>query len=275
MQHTLRVVGALALSMAAAAAHAEPIIAYVGSNVVSLIPGATGALTLTGSGLDLLNVTSAQVVPGSEGVTVTTSLKAGSSNQIGMARVEGLALTSVMFESSDGLILQEQFSGAFKFTTPVGFLSDTGGSLTISDLRIDFTTGTVLANVWGDNGVGSQPNVALWASPGSILGPSVLGNFVPTLQDGPQPQAGPLAYLYMNNIVATAPNLAFTAQGAAIWATSMGYTTDGRAALGGLKNLAALSTPAVPEPGTMSMMALGLIVVGLTGRRQRAIRIRN
>ena len=257
----------MALAVAAVAAQADIVTATPDSNFINLLPGTSGSLSLSKLGLGLINVSQTRVVPGADGVTVDSSLKPGSSTQLDAVSINGLSLQSVMFESSNGQVLQEQFGGAFKFTTPAGIFSEQGGAVTLSDLRIDFTTGTVYASLMGDHGVGLQQNLALWTSTALGQSQSVIGGLLVGAPGGLFGLPPAQAYLNMANIVTTVSDLSFTTQGAALWASSMGYSPLGNAALSATTSLGSISTAPVPETSTLGMMWLGLAGMALVARR--------
>ena len=127
--------------------------------------------------------------------------------------------------------------------------ASTGGSLTISNLRVDLATLSVFADITGAKGVGSQ-NLALWG----ITSHTSSG----TVVTAPDAIVG---------AVATINSLSLTVDGYNAFAQSLGLTKFGKDALAAATTFGTITT-AVPEPSGWALAVAGMAGIGMMKRRR-------
>jgi hypothetical protein len=138
-------------------------------------------------------------------------------------------------------------------------LTNTGGTLALTNLRVDLVDKRVYADMEGANGVGLKPQVHLWNF-ARIAGPTTL-----TVERANE--------LYG---VASATNeitgLQITGEAFGYFTQSLGLLEDGVSALSKVTDFGRINsniTIGVPEPSTYALMGMGLFVLGMTARRRR------
>lgn len=192
---------------------------------------------------------------GAGGVTVTAVAPATYSSGAVNSQVTGIAL-----DGTDTVTHVSSIGGALQ-SAPANF-AGAGGDVTIQNLNVDFlSNGT--ANIYADVSSASHSSInatqmLLWTSTGLTAGSAtaVTGtSFSSTLKD-----------LYI------------TAAGKQALITGLGLNSIGQGVLNGVSSYGTLgttavfaaTTPAVPEPSTYALMAVGLAAVGFIGRRRAA-----
>lgn len=140
--------------------------------------------------------------------------------------------------------------GLFQKSTPN--FTNTGGDITVTNLKVDFTSNTIYANVSGANGLASNPNLALFTF-SSVTGDTNISS----------------AGTYNTTI----SGLSMTAAGKAAYAQGLGLNAIGQSVLGAIADYGSISSTitvaAVPEPSTYALMGIGLAGVAFVARRRK------
>lgn len=184
---------------------------------------------------------------------------------------------SAVIDTSQVMVTGFTMFGGLTLTVPVTRSVSAGGSISITDLHVDGTTGLVNGTVAGGNGVGTQSNVALWRI-GHLSATSVFAgtNSCPTSFCDYFGAEGYSLY----DVSLTASDLHLTEEGKNLFKQSLGLLSAGQSALlqvdpnmGTLTMTARFETPgiaisAVPEPAVWSMMGLGLLGLCAISRRK-------
>lgn len=136
-----------------------------------------------------------------------------------------------------------------------------GGTLSITDLSLDFGTKVISGTVIGANGVGTLSRQALWTV--DNISSSVRGCPGIGMCDSPT------GLNYEELLSITASGLHLTTAGAQTFVTSLGLASLGQQALSNVLDFGSLTTTSytyasselhiVPEPSTWAMMGLGLL----------------
>ena len=179
---------------------------------------------------------------------------------VGFTKVSftGLKLSAVDINQGTGQIQREHFDGSFYIGVMDNeFAAPMGGSIDVSNLRVDLLSKTVIANIQGINGVGRLNDVAMWRFD-SVEGTTVL----------PRPDTFTFDSIDTKDIALSISALTFTDAGRDIWLNSLGYNTKGRELFNAAPTFGSLSVTAVPEGATFSMMLLGLIGLGAVARKR-------
>jgi hypothetical protein len=138
-------------------------------------------------------------------------------------------------------------------------LTNTGGSLAITNLQVDLAGKRVYADIEGANGIGLMRGVHLWNF-ASITGPTSL------------------TFHWVNDmeVFASAANeitgLSITSDSFQLFSQSLGLLEDGVSALSKVTDFGRINstiTIGVPEPSTYALMGMGLLVLGMAARRRR------
>lgn len=201
----------LTLAFVGLGAHAAPVTATVGATTgIKIIDPSYGYLKFSPVAVSMLNAFKINGLSATNGASATLSQTTNVTT--GVTKWSNVAfnvpLQVLTFDSDSKNVLSEEFLGSFKLVASPAALT-TGGELTLSNLRIDYTTKTVYATALGTNGVGTRYNVALWtysSASGDLIFPG-------------------------GNIQTTVSGLQLTADGFNVWAQSLGYTNNGRLSL--------------------------------------------
>lgn len=152
--------------------------------------------------------------------------------------------------------------GALLTAVADGF-TNTGGSLSITNLRVDLTTQHVFATLVGGNGVGTINSFDLWTY-SSLSGPTSFAAVSGTTTS-----------------VNTISGLTISTAAFNTFAQALGLTTAGKNAMSAITDYGSItssisvlatknsSTPSVPEPSTYLLMGLGLVGIGAVSKRAK------
>jgi hypothetical protein len=248
----------LAAGMALAAAG----VAGASTNTVS-DPG--GGLTMSFSAdwlgtLDTIRATVASYGGGSANVMKDTD---GYFTQITAAAYA----TTLTMDTDTHQALSLSTSGGFTVNTPLLKSVSSGGSLTVTDLSVDFTNKTVYGTLIGGNGVGSVAHMALWQY-ANLTGSTAVNPSAVLCDDWWSPTTGwGCAHPYGSMGNFNISGLMITADGRAKFAQALGMDRLGWAALNGIDDYGQIVS-GVPEASTSALMGLGLLGMALKfGRR--------
>lgn len=293
----------LALSATMLSAYADIITANYNPlpSQVRLSDPVTASLQFSDAATGVINATKTDAITSADGASVIYTTKTNAVTQVESYRTiaVNMPLTSVSYDTSRGnALLNEQFGGSFTISNAAKTAATNGGgSLTISNLNIDFLMLTVTASITGANGVGQQDGVTLFTfdSPRDANVTAGLKALPPVLTPYPSPTPSnpdnpyytpypsyPVDPYYQNRppmlttsldmslVPVSIPALTFTLQGRAIWAQSLGYNNMGNLALQTVLSAGSFTSPAVPEAATLNMMGMGLVGMVLLGMRRKA-----
>jgi PEP-CTERM motif-containing protein len=177
--------------------------------------------------------------------------------------IEGMDLRALSVDDETGGILGLQYGGGFRLSATDDDLTTTGGSLSVSNLKLDLVNKQISGSIEGGNGVGSVDNIALW-DVATIGGATVL----PLNSWRPYADGSGRSDLSDATFDTRLSGLTITRQGFDLWSQSMGYNSLGKDGLATITNFGTITTSAVPEPGSSALAIFGLSALGVAARRR-------
>lgn len=209
-----------------------------------------GALNAGGIQLSDVKPTTVTAIKGSTGKYTSVSALAPLGAVSG--DVSGATFTPTSSQSTGGPFLTAVEDD---FTT-------TGGTLSLTNFRVDYSAKKVFVTAIGGNGVGTVNDLYLW----DIA--NVAGVTSASLVEGENTFSNKVSGLTIN------------ANAFSLFSKSLGLTDAGDAAFSRVTDFGEISTvstftavksaPAIPEPSTYALMGLGLAGMALAARRRRA-----
>jgi hypothetical protein len=260
----------LALVLGATASQAALVTATAGSSDLGLSGQATLGLTQSQSFVGLLNATNTTV--SSPNLVIQAVINPRNNGYTTLA-LKGMPVTALAVDTSDSSLHGVQLGGSFTFTTLDDGFTNTGGSLTISKLRVDLDTKKVFGTLIGGNGVGTLDDVNVFNTSTAAYSPLSISGVIPLPGEPGYGTILPGSSVLLDGLALDFGQLALSDYGRFLWLRSLGYTGAGTIALDGASasGFGRLSTPGVPEPGTWALMGLGLVGVAAAARRRQAI----
>lgn len=258
---------ALAAFVMAGSAHAAALTLSTGSSVsdqgwtVSNLSG-SGNLVFSSSLIGALNA-GGVVVESAAPAVVTSKLNAKGTAYTAITAAAPVTSLSGSFDGSTVSIASVGTQGGALLTSEADGFTTTGGSLSITNLKVDLGTKSVYATLVGGNGVGTLNNYLLW-NYSTLTGATSFAAVAGTTTS--------------NN---TLSGLTITSAAFETFATSLGLTTAGRNAMASITDYGSISssisvlatknasTPAVPEPSTYLLMGLGLVGIAAVSKRAK------
>lgn len=143
-------------------------------------------------------------------------------------------------------------------------ITSQGGSLTLSDFKIDFATKGVYVTLEGGNNVGIKRNQLLW----NYTDVQGLAPVACNQGGGFGPDSGGCSALNAAGVKVSGMHI--TSDGFDLISASMGWTNFGVAAMTGVGDYGTLTISAVPEVTSSWLALAGIAVLGVAVRSRRA-----
>jgi len=215
-----------------------------------------------------VNATKVAAVTATDGAFTSATYKTNPTTQKQSYRTVNAStpLRAITIDDTTGDFLSAQFGGSVTIDNLSTNIATTGGSLTLSNWRVDFIERKIYSTITGGNGVGLRPDVALWTFDAPTGNTAVSHGDITAMSLGDD-LGIPYAFGFGYQTSIGLPNLKITTLGFDLWEQSMGYTHIGVDALNAVQNFGSITISNVPESSTYAMLLTGLLVVGAARRR--------
>ncbi len=252
---------------------------FQGCYYLTCIPGATGPVGLVSSATSKLSFSPAAEAFETLGITIQATQPVEVVPAIvdgyRTLHVQGLTATSVRRDDSTDTFLGASLLGSFNLSAirQAGLAS--GGTVSISDLKVDIATQRITADISGSR-------LAFNAEPAEsfTLSDVALWSFAQTTGPSPFDPASLMAVNDASLAVFTLSGLTLTSDGLAALTRGLGLRPTGVTMLGAQDwgslevdlhygAVGPLTVPSVPEPSSWAMMGAGLSGLLLARRRMR------
>jgi len=219
---------ALATVMFMSAAHAATVTVAVGTDTYK--GWKLSGLESLSFSADVLGALDTAKVTATGNGTATANVSKDSDGYYLTIQAKTPITTLTVDDTSDQVQSSTAAGGGLTLTSPVLRSVTSGGSLTISDLKVDLASKKVYATIVGANGVGTVPNVYIWDFTTATL-PSTLTIAANTGQPN-------------NTLILS--GLSITADGFNQFVKSLGFLSLGKAALSGVVDYGTIAVKVDP-----------------------------